>query len=100
MTIKLVNRTFEGELLLEGQLDPSSAPEVAEIFAQVSQRFDRIVLNLAGLSYISSAGLRVFRDLNMTMRRKGGELLLKNVDKRVMEVFEMTGFAGLVKIRN
>jgi hypothetical protein len=32
----------------------------------------------------------------MAMRKKDGELQLKDVNKLVMEVFEMTGFAGLL----
>jgi anti-anti-sigma factor len=49
------------------------------------------------LDYVSSAGLRVIKRLHMSMKKKDGELQLKNVDKMVMEVFEMTGFAGLLK---
>ena len=33
----------------------------------------------------------------MAMAKKKGTLELKNVNKMVMEVFEMTGFAGLLK---
>ena len=97
MTIKLVNRDTEGELLLEGRLDSTSSEETGEIFQQMAERFDRVVLNMAKLEYVSSAGLRVIKLLHMTMRRKDGELVLKNVNRMVMEVFEMTGFAGLLK---
>ena len=98
MTIKLVNRETEGELLLNGRLDSSAAPESEEIFTAVADRFDRVILNMAELEYVSSAGLRVIKNLHMAMRKKGGELVLRNVGKLVMEVFEMTGFAGLLKI--
>ena len=96
MHIKLINRTEEGELLLEGRLDSSTAPEVEEIVLQVADRFDRVILNMAQLEYISSAGLRVLKLLYIALKKKNGELLLKNTNKFVMEVFEMTGFAGLL----
>lgn len=96
MNIKLINRGTEGELLLEGRLDTSTAPEVENVFAQVAGRFDKVVLNLADLEYISSAGLRVLKRLHMDMKKKDGLLVLKNVRTMVMEVFEMTGFAGLL----
>lgn len=96
MTINLVNRGTEGELLMEGRLDSVTAPEAEAIFEQVAERFDRIVLNFTNLQYVSSAGLRVLKKLHMTMRRKNGELVLTHVGKLVMEVFEMTGFAGLL----
>ena len=96
MNIKLINRGTEGELLLEGRLDSVTAPEAEVVFHQVAERFDKIVLNLAQLEYISSAGLRTLKRLHMAMKKKGGSLVLTNVRKMVMEVFEMTGFAGLL----
>lgn len=97
MNIKLANHGTEAELLLEGRLDTNTAPEADEIFLDVAGKFDRVVLNMAKLEYISSAGLRVLKRIHMAMKKKQGELVLKNVNKMVMEVFEMTGFVGLLK---
>lgn len=96
MHIKLINRGEEGELLLEGRLDSSTAPEVEAILLQVADRFDQVILNMAQLEYISSAGLRILKLLYMALRKKEGELKVKNANKLVMEVFEMTGFVGLL----
>lgn len=97
MTIKLVNHGTEGELLLDGRLDSNTAPEAEKIFLQMAERFERVTLNFALLDYVSSAGLRIIKLLHMAMRKKGGRLVLKNVNKMVMEVFEITGFAGLLE---
>ena len=97
MNIKLINRGQEGELVLEGRLDTLTAPEADEVFNQMAERFEKIVLNMAALEYVSSAGLRTLKRLHMAMKKKGGSLVLINVRKMVMEVFEMTGFAGLLK---
>ena len=96
MHIKLINRGEEGELLLDGRLDSTTAPEVEEIVLQMADRFEKVILNMAQLEYISSAGLRVLKLLYMALRKKNGELAIKNANKLVMEVFEMTGFAGLL----
>ena len=98
MTIKLINRGTEGELLLEGRLDAVTAPEAEEIFAQMAERFDKLILNMDKLQYISSAGLRVLKKTYMATVKKNGILELSHVSKLVMEVLEMTGFAGLLKI--
>lgn len=97
MNIKLINRGQEGELVLEGRLDTLTAPEAEEVFNQMAERFEKIVLNMAGMEYVSSAGLRTLKRLHMAMKKKNGSLVLTNVRKMVMEVFEMTGFAGLLK---
>ncbi len=99
MNIKLINRGTEGELVLEGRLDTVTAPEAEEIFLQTAERFDALVLNMAGVEYVSSAGLRVIKRLYMAMVKKHGSLMLTNVREMVMEVFEMTGFAGLLTIK-
>ena len=97
MDIKLINRGTSGELILIGRLDANSAPEAEEIFKEMIERFDTIVLNMEQLDYISSAGLRVIKIIHMGMKKKNGELVLTKVQKMVMEVFEMVGFAGLLK---
>jgi anti-sigma B factor antagonist len=99
MNIKLINRGQEGELLLEGRLDSVTSPEAEEIFTQTAERFDKIILNMTDLEYVSSAGLRTLKRLYMTMQKKGGSLTLTGVRKMVMEVFEMTGFAGFLTIK-
>ena len=98
MTIKLINRGTEGELLLNGRLDAVTAPEAEEIFLQMADRFEKLTLNMEGLQYISSAGLRVLKKTYMAAVRKNGALELSHVNKLVMEVLEMTGFSGLLKI--
>ena len=97
MDIKLINRGTSGELILIGRLDANSAPEAEEIFKEMMERFDTIVLDMEQLDYISSAGLRVIKIIHMGMKKKNGELILTKVQKMVMEVFEMVGFAGLLK---
>ena len=98
MTIKLINRETEGELLLEGRLDATTSPEAEELFLQMTQRFEKLTLNMAKLEYISSAGLRVLKKTYMAMVKNNGTLELSHVNKMVMEVLEMTGFSGLLKI--
>ena len=97
MNIKLINRGQEGELVLEGRLDTLTAPEAEEVFNQTAERFDKVILNMRDLEYVSSAGLRTLKRLHMAMKKKNGNLVLTNVRKMVMEVFEMTGFAVLLK---
>lgn len=97
MDIKLVNRGNAGELILEGRLDAASAPDAEVIIMQTADRFDRIILNLEKLDYTSSAGLRIIRNLQVKMNKKEGELLIRNANSMVMEVFEMTGFASFLK---
>ena len=98
MEIKLINHGEAGELLLIGRLDSTTVGDTEEIFNQMSERFAELTLNLENLEYISSAGLRVLKKLHVLMNKKGGKLELTKVKPMVMEVFEMTGFSGLLRI--
>lgn len=97
MTIKLVNMGNSAELLLEGRLDSSNAEEAEKLMMQAAERFENLILNFYKLEYISSAGLRVLKKLHITMKQNGGQLTIKYANKMVMEVFEMTGFVGLLR---
>ena len=99
MDVKLINRGKEGELLLSGDLDTRTARDADALFAQLASRFTNITLNMQDLEYISSAGLRTIRNLYILLYKKGGKLMVTNVNDNVMEVFEMTGLAGLLNIR-
>jgi len=99
MDVKLVKHEKEGELLLSGDLDTRTAGDADQLFAQLADRFDMITLNMQNLNYISSAGLRTIRNLYIRLYKKGGKLAVTNVNENVMEVFEMTGLAGLLNLR-
>ena len=96
MTVKLINRNETGEFIIEGKLDANTSPELEKLILANAERFGKIILNFSGLTYISSAGLRVVKILHMTMKKSGGELAVTNVSPTVMEVFEMTGFSQLL----
>lgn len=99
MTIKMIKRPPDGaELRLEGRLDATSAPAAQEAFLKVAGEYASLTLDFAALVYVSSAGLRALLTLQKQINRTGGSLALKNVSPAVMEVFEMTGFSGLLHI--
>ena len=98
MKMKLVKHGDSADLLLDGRLDAQSAPDAEKVLLDIAERFQMVELDLAKLEYISSAGLRAFRNFNMSMRRGGKEYKVKNVPKTIMEVFEMTGYIRLLKL--
>lgn len=93
--IDLVKHGAEAELILCGRLDTNTVAASEAIFMKAAERFADITLDFKDVEYISSAGLRLLKQVFMILRSKGGSLKLKNVNKPVMEVFELTGFSGL-----
>ncbi len=97
MDISLIKRGNDAELKLDGYIDATNANEVEQVLIDVAGQFDSLTLDMEKLNYVASAGLRAFKRLYMELRRKGGTLSAKNVDKAVMEVLEVTGFTRLFK---
>ena len=97
LDLNLVKRGRECELKMVGRLDATTAPGAQEAMLQLSEQYDSIILNFKELAYVSSAGLRALKAIRIAMRKKNGNLALTGVSKEIMEIFEVTGFAGLFK---
>lgn len=96
MKLKLYEKGTIAEVVLSGRLDSNTSPEVEKALVPLTEKYTKLTLNLKELEYISSAGLRVIKVLYMAMTKKGGKIAIKNVSQQIMEIFEMTGFAGLL----
>jgi anti-anti-sigma factor len=87
-------------LRLSGRLDTSTAPEAqAEITALLKGETDKLLVNLEGVDYVSSAGLRVLLMAAKGIRKKNGTIVLCALSENVSNVFEMSGFSSIFEIR-
>ena len=97
MTIQIKRNADVTTIELVGRLDTTTAPALDKTVNEDIADAKNLVLNLKGLEYISSAGLRVLLSAQKKMQ-KIGSMKVKNVCEEVMEVFEMTGFADILTI--
>lgn len=82
---------------MEGRLDTITAPELEKELKQSLDGVQLLTLDMAGLEYISSAGLRVLLSAQKTMNRQG-RMVVRHAGPNVMEVFEVTGFSDLLNL--
>jgi len=99
LDVKLISKGREAVVYLSGKLDTLSSPEAEQTFKEMAKRFEKIDLDLRDLNYISSAGLRVIKLFHVDMIKGNGELFICNTPRNVMEIFELTGFSGLLKFK-
>ena len=97
MTIEIKKVGAEAVIEVSGRLDTSTAPVLEKTIGEDISENTNLILNMAGLEYISSAGLRVLLSAQKRMQ-KCGSMKLINVCEEVMDVFEMTGFADILAI--
>ncbi|MDO4489309.1 MAG: STAS domain-containing protein [Eubacteriales bacterium] len=82
---------------LEGRLDTTTAPEFEKVVAGELGGVTDFVIDFEKLEYVSSAGLRVLLMAQKSMNKQG-TMVIRNVNDDIMEVFEMTGFSGVLTI--
>lgn len=86
-------------ILPTGRLDTNTAPQLeAEINASLDGT-KMLILDFAGLEYLSSAGLRVLLSAHKAFLKRGdGKLIICHVNEIIHEVFEVTGFLDILNI--
>lgn len=82
---------------LTGRLDTNTAPELEKELKENMDGVSALVIDMAALEYISSAGLRVLLSAQKTMNRQG-EMKVVHVSETIMEIFEVTGFSDILTI--
>ena len=81
---------FAGAQVLEGALAPALAPDGP---------VRGIVIDLAGVDYISSVGLRVLMVAAKAMRARKASIAVASLQPVVAEIFEISRFHHVVDVR-
>lgn len=93
-----ITTTVDGStttIAVEGWLDTNTSPELAAVLLDLDDSCGLLVIDLADLEYISSAGLRLLVSAYKQMK---GNLIIRNVSAEVMQVLHMAGFDRRLRI--
>jgi anti-anti-sigma factor len=84
---------------LNGRIDSLNSSEVQQQFTKVIKSGELLIAaNLEKVSYLSSAGLRVFLMVQKQLQKAGGEIIIYKISGSAFEVFKMSGFDNLFRI--
>ena len=97
-----VTEKQQGEVLvvgIEGRLDAATTPVVErKLSEKIEGGATKLVLNFAGVDYLSSAGMRLLLTVSKKLAALKGKMALSNVSDEVMEVIKMAGFDRVLDI--
>ena len=96
MEIKTTTEGTRLTIAVSGRVDTVTAPELAAALKFGDATC--VVIDLANVPYMSSAGLRLLLSAHKTMLGNGGELQIANAQGPVREVFNITGFSSILKL--
>lgn len=97
MTINVFEENGAGVVAPVGKIDHVTVEEFERKVLESGNSHDALIIDMAGVEYVSSAALRAILNANDMMEGKGG-LTLKNVNNKVMEILNITGFADYLNI--
>jgi anti-sigma B factor antagonist len=87
--------------VLEGRIDTQGAVDMdLALQTAVSEGKHKMVLDMAGVRYISSAGLRTMADVLTKNKEVGGDLKLVALNHKVLRVFRIIGFDKFFSIHD
>lgn len=95
-----INKKREGGTLtveISGRVDTVTAPEFESSVMGDLDGVTDLIVDLSGLEYMSSAGLRVMLALYKVMTVQGTMKVI-NVNDTISEIFEVTGFSDILNI--
>lgn len=78
----------DGGLTLAGEIDAHTAPGLAGAIGELS---GDVTLDLAGVDFVDSSGLRVLIDAHQSITGRGDSLSLKQPSDAVRRLLEISG---------
>lgn len=86
-------------ITLAGSIDAMTAPKITEfIQGHIAKGDTKLIADLSGVDYTSSAGLRVLLGAIKETRAQSGDLRLTGVQQDVLKVLTLSGFTNILKM--
>ena len=100
MNFEINKELKKNELIIsiKGELNTTTAPKLEEVIKSSLRGVKVLIFDLKDLEYISSAGLRVLLVSKKSIDKQQGQMLVRNVNATVMDIFDMTGFTDILDI--
>lgn len=99
LSIYTDNRQQVSIMKVRGRVDSEAAPELDRALSQLLQdNHNQIVLNLQGVDYISSAGLRAVVKAYQAAKKSGGDLRLASVSEPVEVILRTVGMMQMLQM--
>lgn len=95
MTITINSYNVAELVTVSGRIDSNTAPQLDKALQDLLEGGKhKIVLELSGVEYMSSAGLRAL----VSAKKSKGDVRLSTVSDRVLEVLELSGLDNMFEM--
>ena len=98
METKVIENGSQVTVKITGDLDTNTKTEAEAVLVEEAKTHESLIIDMSGVNYISSAGIRVLRKTYMTLYKKGGKMKMQNITENVMSVLKMTGVDDMIEL--
>jgi anti-sigma B factor antagonist len=98
-----INVKSSGQVTLvemAGDIDSNTAPQAHERILPLVQPAAKILLDMSGVEYMSSAGLRMLLSMYRQVSRQNGGIVLVGLAEEIKDTMSVTGFLNFFTIRD
>jgi anti-sigma B factor antagonist len=92
--VRLEITPIDNGLVLVGEIDAHTAPELAARLDPLPGDGADVVLDVAGIEFIDSSGLRVLIEAHQRAIAAGRRLVIRQPSASVRRLFEISGLTG------
>lgn len=98
--VEIVHEEKDGIYLIKvsGEIDASSSIFLDDELDNAVKHYPKIIVDLTGLEYISSAGLGVFMSYIQELESQNAQMILVGLKEKVFQVFQILGLDQLLTI--
>ncbi len=87
------------KVFVSGKMDAVTAPDFeSALSGMIAQGDLKFLVDLSGLEYISSAGLRAILVVAKKLKEEDGEMIFAGLREHVQDAFKISGFYPIFKI--
>jgi anti-sigma B factor antagonist len=87
-------------VVLNGELDANTSPAAQQAIMPLATSGAKILLDMTGVSFMSSAGLRLLLSTYRQVSTLGGTVALAGLSEELKDTMSMTGFLSFFTIHD
>jgi len=101
LTISKIASADPTIIKIEGRIDGLTSKQIqAEIEEMLEAGVKNLILDFAGVYYLSSAGIRVFISEMKRINAVGGQMFFVSLSCHILEIFKISGLCSVFKVFN
>ena len=92
MQIEIKSEGDIGIAVISGEIDSKTAPQAQEELMPVIEKYNKLVMDMTEVGFLSSAGLRMLLLVYRQATAKDGKVVLVGLSDEIKDTMTMTGF--------